>query len=205
VAERSRTPTAHTDDRELITAAQSGDTRALDQLLHRYYPQVYGICRRMTGNDQDALDATQDALIALTRGIGRYDGRASFSTWSYRVTTNACLDELRRRKRRPLPDGDQALEPRPGGAPALDQTVADRMALDDALAGLPAEFRAAVVLRDVLGLDYAEIAEVLEIPPGTVRSRIARGRRALAGHIGEPKSDGTSPEPPPSKSTHHGN
>jgi len=91
------------DDSDLIEAAQAGDRQALDALLRRHYDRVYGICRRMTGNDHDALDAAQDALIAITRGIDRYDGRAAFSTWAYRVTTNACLDELRRRKRRPLP------------------------------------------------------------------------------------------------------
>ncbi len=127
----------------------------------------------MTGNDHDALDATQDALIAITRGLDRYDGRAAFTTWAYRVTTNACLDELRRRKRRPVPasnDRDGVDSPGPGagpsGAPHLDQTVADRLAIDGALQQLPPEFRAPVVLRDVLGLDYAEIADVLAIPAG---------------------------------------
>jgi len=186
------------DDSDLIEAAQAGDRQALDALLRRHYDRVYGICRRMTGNDHDALDAAQDALIAITRGIDRYDGRAAFSTWAYRVTTNACLDELRRRKRRPLPASDDRDEPGsptdPGttqsGAPHLDQAVADRLAIDGALQSLPAEFRAPVVLRDVLGLDYAEIAEVLAIPPGTVRSRIARGRRALADHLGPSRGDG---------------
>jgi RNA polymerase sigma-70 factor (ECF subfamily) len=194
VADRT-TEADRTAEMDLIAAAQAGDQRALDQLLRAHYPQVYAICRRMTGNDHDALDAAQDALIALTRGIGRYDGRASFSTWSYRVTTNACLDELRRRKRRPTPDDELALDGRPGGPPALDQSVSDRLTIDEALATLPPEFRAPVVLRDVLGLDYAEIADVLEIPPGTVRSRIARGRRALAGEIGRNQSPPPSVEP----------
>jgi len=182
VAERPR-KVVDGDEQDLISRAQGGDERALDQLLRLQYHHVYGICRRMTGNDQDALDATQDALIALTRGIQRYDGRAAFSTWAYRVTTNACLDELRRRKRRPVPAADIPVDTRPSGAPNLDQTVVDRLALDEGLAALSPEFRAPVVLRDVLGLDYAEISEVLEIPPGTVRSRIARGRRSLATQI----------------------
>lgn len=134
------------------------------------------------GNDADALDATQEALIAIVRGLGRFDGRAAFGTWAYRIATNACLDELRRRRRRPqpgLPDLDRA-EPVPAG----DETVADRLAVDAALAALPPDFRAAVVLRDLLRLDYAEIAEVLDIPPGTVRSRIARGRAALVSLLG---------------------
>ena len=194
MADRTRT-TIDPDEQDLITRAQAGDTRALDQLLRSRYNQIYGICRRMTGNDQDALDATQDALIALTRGIHRYDGRAAFSTWSYRVTTNACLDELRRRKRRPVPAADIPVDTRPSGAPHLDQTVVDRLALDEALTALSPEFRAPVVLRDVLGLDYAEISEVLDIPPGTVRSRIARGRRSLATQIARN-------QPPPSTVLH---
>jgi len=175
---------AEPSDEQLVTAAQGGDRRALDDLLRRHYDRVYAICRRMTGNDADALDATQDALIAITRGLGRYDGRARFTTWSYRVATNACLDELRRRKRRPVPQEDTVFEAVPSSAPRLDQAVADRLTIDEALAQLPGDFRAAVVLRDVIGLDYADISEVLSIPPGTVRSRIARGRRTLADRIG---------------------
>ena len=175
---------AEPTDETLIEALQAGDERALNTLLERHYQRIYGICRRMTGNDQDALDATQDALIAISRGLDRYDGRARFTTWAYRVTTNACLDELRRRKRRPIPQDDLTLEPRSSSDPRLDDTVADRLTIDAALAELPGDFRAAVVLRDVIGLDYADIADALEIPPGTVRSRIARGRRALADHIG---------------------
>ena len=150
-------------------------------LLRRHHDAVYRICRRIAGNDADALDATQEALIAVVRGLPRFDGRSAFTTWLYRVSTNACLDELRRRRRRPTPTDDEAMPVRrDDGAPAFDDTVGSRLELDDALATLPEEFRAAVVLRDQLGLDYAEIAEVLEIPPGTVRSRIARGRSALA-------------------------
>jgi RNA polymerase sigma-70 factor (ECF subfamily) len=140
----------------------------------------------LAGNDADALDATQEALLAIVRGLPRYDGRAAFTTWSYRVATNACLDELRRRSRRPdpgLPETEAAV---PAGEPLLDDRVADRLDLDSALGQLALEFRAPVVLRDVAGLDYAEIAEVLDLRPGTVRSRIARGRahlaRALAGN-----------------------
>jgi RNA polymerase sigma-70 factor (ECF subfamily) len=125
------------------------------------------------------------------RGLPRFDGRAAFSTWVHRVATNACLDELRRRGRRPQVvrrldaaptehDGRRgALDPA-DPTPGADERVPDRMAIDDALATLPEEFRVAVVLRDHLGLDYAEIAEVLDLPPGTVRSRIARGRARLA-------------------------
>ena len=145
------------------------------------------MCRRITGNDADALDATQDAMMAVVRGLPRFDGRARFSTWVYRVATNTCLDELRRRKRRPvvgLPEHDgEVLDIPSDGEMAVDDGVATRLDVDAALAELPEEFRAAVVLRDLCQLDYAEISEVLDIPAGTVRSRIARGRRQLADRI----------------------
>ncbi len=137
------------------------------------------MCRRLAGNEADALDATQEALINISRRLDRFDGRSAFSTWAYRVATNACLDELRRRGRRPTP-GLPEQEPAETGAPAVDAGVAGRLDIEAALAELPPEFRAPVVLRDQLGMDYAEISEVLSIPPGTVRSRIARGRRRLA-------------------------
>src|SRR5207244_11281137 len=123
--------------------------------------------------------------LALTRGLPRYDGRSLFTTWLYRVATNAALDELRRRKRRP--DPAEWTEDRPGpagaggGSPAsVESVVAARLDVDAALAGLSPDFRAAVVLRDLCDLDYSEIAEVLDVPIGTVRSRIARGRAAMA-------------------------
>ncbi len=155
----------------------------MDALLRRHYDRIYALCRRMTGQDADAADAAQEALMAIVRGLPRFDGRAAFSTWAYRIASNACIDELRRRGRRPDP-GLPEHEHRPrAAAPELADTVSERMALDDALATLPDDFRAAIALRDQLGLDYAEIAEVLQIPPGTVRSRIARGRRALAEQL----------------------
>ena len=173
-----------------MRAAQDGDERALDTLLRRHHGNLYALCRRMTRNDADAQDATQDAMIAIVRGLHRFDGRAAFGTWAYRITTNACIDELRRRGRRPDPGLPEVeAEPR-GAAPGVAESVADRFDLDAALATLPEDFRAALVLRDVLGLDYAEIAEVLDIPPGTVRSRISRGRAAMARHLEE--TDGNS-------------
>lgn len=173
------------DDRALVAQAQAGERAALDELLRRHYDRIYAICRRIAGNDADAADATQEALMAIVRGVAKFDNRAAFSTWSYRVATNACLDELRRRKRRPTPalvdehDGwaDQNIDDH---SPDFDEQLVVRDELQTALNQLPEEFRAPVVLRDCGGLDYAEIAETLGIPPGTVRSRIARGRTKLA-------------------------
>lgn len=171
-----------------MAAAQQGDRAAMDALLRRHHQRIWAVCRRMAGNDADAADATQEALVLIVRRIDTFDGRARFTTWAHRVATNACLDELRRRRRRPvdpLPDDD----PDRFGATAspdraLDASVSDRIDIDTALADLPEEFRLPIVLRDVAGHDYAEIAEILDLPPGTVRSRIARGRRRLADALG---------------------
>jgi RNA polymerase sigma-70 factor (ECF subfamily) len=165
---------------DLVAAARHGDRAALEELLRLHHDRIHALARRITGNDADAADATQEAMLAIVRGLPRFDSRSSFSTWAYRVTSNACLDELRRRRRRPLVDlADDRAEPADATVP-VDTTVADRLRLDAALTQLPEEFRVAVVLRDVCDLDYAEIAAVLDVPPGTVRSRIARGRARLA-------------------------
>lgn len=187
-----------------MAAAQSGDRRALDTLLRRHAEALHGLCRRITGNDADADDATQEALLAIVRGLGRFDGRSAFTTWAYRVATNACLDELRRRQRRPEPTDDELLDGLRGGAGAGDdrsiETSSDRIDIDAALSDLSPEFRAAVVLRDLLGLEYAEISDVLGIPAGTVRSRIARGRAALADRLradGNPEASAVRPRKRP--------
>lgn len=184
-----------------MLGAQAGDRAALDALLRRHHDRIHAVCRRLAGNEADALDATQEALIAIARGIGRFDGRAAFSTWAYRVATNACLDELRRRRRRPTPGLPDDLDAGIGGHPSAPTDVPgidglpDRLAIDAALAQLPREFQAPVVLRDLCDLDYAEIASVLEIPPGTVRSRIARGRAQLAALL-DPRNQTDPPKRP---------
>lgn len=173
-------------DAALIAAAQAGDRAAVDALLRRHYDRIFGVCRRITGNDADAADAAQEALIGMVRHLAKFDGRSSFGTWAYRIATNASLDELRRRRRRPSVGVGESV----GHDPAHElidpdaglriDGVADRLALDVALAALPEDFRVPLVLRDVGTLDYGEIASVLDIPIGTVKSRIARGRAALA-------------------------
>jgi len=179
-------------DRQLALAAARAERGAIDLLLARHVDRIHAVCRRILGNEQDALDACQEALLAITRGIGSFDGRAQFSTWCYRVATNAALDEARRRARRPSPIAvlpDHRGDPEP----ATDERVADVVDVDAALARVPEEFRVAVALRDLAGLDYAEIAAVLDVPAGTVRSRIARGRAALAGLLGNRTPAGDRP------------
>jgi len=191
---------AEPDDVDLVESARAGDDRALDDLLRRQTPWIRSWCRRLTGNDADALDATQEALISVVRGLPRFDGRSSFATWVYRIATNAALDELRRRKRRPVVslDDERSARREPAGTgPSIGQAVGDRLDIDAALAQVPLEFRAPVVLRDLCRLDYAEIAEVLGIPAGTVRSRISRGRAVLAALLGDPEGNPeTSPDRP---------
>lgn len=197
---RRGTPVTSADEPALVVAARHGDREALEQLLRLHQPRLHTLCRRLCQNPADALDALQDALIAIVRGLPHFDGRASFRTWAYRVTTNACLDELRRRHRRPLALGEPEELP-----VATDhdrpEAMVDRVDIDRALAELTPDFRVAVVLRDLCRLDYAEIAEVLDLPPGTVRSRIARGRAALAELLApshgpsEPRRSGNQPGP----------
>ncbi|MCU1457094.1 MAG: putative polymerase subfamily sigma factor [Actinomycetia bacterium] len=178
-------------DDELARAAASGDAQALDELLARHVDRVHGVCARVLRDPQDALDATQNALIAIARGIDRFDGRAAFTTWMYRVATNAALDEGRRSSRRPTPVDElpNAVDGRSG----TEATVSASIDVHAALAQLPDEFRVAVVLRDLEDLDYAEIAAILDIPPGTVRSRIARGRTALAAILTDRSAGNSDP------------
>jgi len=194
-----------------VTAAQGGDRNALDQLLRRHYDRIHAVCRRIAGGSKDADDACQEALIKIVRNLPAFDGRSSFGTWAYRIATNASLDEIRKRNRRPglhLVDdsatGDDPVDP--GAAASVDQ-IGDRLLLDRALDDLPDDLRAAVVLRDVGDLDYHEIADALDIPVGTVKSRISRGRARLAGQlrlsVAEPAAtgresddDGNHPGPP---------
>jgi RNA polymerase sigma-70 factor, ECF subfamily len=179
-------------DEDLARRAALGERASLEILLARHLDQIHAICRRILGHPEDALDATQEALIAISRGINRFDSRSRFTTWMYRVATNAALDEARRRRRRPL-----ASEHLPELATVADTTdaVDARLDVDAALATLPADYRAAVALRDLAGLDYAEIATVLDIPIGTVRSRIARGRAFLADRIGNRADPPARPTP----------
>jgi RNA polymerase sigma-70 factor, ECF subfamily len=172
----------------LVAGAQRGESESLNILLERHYSKIYAVCRRVAGNDADAADATQHALLSIARGIARFDGTSAFTTWAYRVATNAALDELRKVKRRPQPT-DFADEQAVASLPIANRTAnaieqaGIRIDIDRGLAQLAPEFRAAIVLRELCGLDYQEIADTLGVPVGTVRSRIARGRAALATQL----------------------
>ncbi len=158
---------------------------ALNDLLREHYSMIRAVCWRILTNDADADDATQNTLMSIARRIDSFDGRSEISTWIYRIATNAALDEVRRRRRRPQPAQEETLlhvvDSRSERAIAsIDST--DYLSV--ALAQVPEDFRVALVLRDVADLDYEEIGRILNIPIGTVRSRIARGRSRLADIVG---------------------
>lgn len=144
---------------------------------------IYNFAYRLTGNADDAYDLVQEVLLRVRKGLLAYTP-GSFEGWLWRITRNAFLDDVRRRKRRPtvpLPEGDRHDS---ASAPGPDEVLAAVRLSEDvatALLQLPYDFREAVVLCDVVGLSYEEIAEAVEIPVGTVRSRIHRGRRMLRG------------------------
>ncbi len=166
------------EDLRLARAAVAGDARALDALLARHYDRVHLICRRVLRDPQDAADARQEAMLSISRNIRSFEGRNDFGAWVYRIATNAAIDLHRRAYRREETTDrlSQIVNPSSG----TSTVVRTRLDVDAALAELPDEYREAVVLREIGDLEYADIATILEIPVGTVRSRIARGREMLA-------------------------
>jgi RNA polymerase sigma-70 factor (ECF subfamily) len=140
---------------------------------------LYNVAYRLTGNDDDAYDLVQEALLRVRKGLETYQP-GSMEAWLSRIVTNVFLDEVRRRRRRPveaLPEDPERLLPSSPGADEATETLPDDV--QAALRRLPEDFRTAVVLCDVVGLSYEEIADALAVPVGTVRSRIHRGRRLL--------------------------
>jgi len=191
-------PEAETDE-ELVRRSVAGDAGAFASLVRRHETRVYSVCMRVLGNPDDAADAAQDALLTAFRKLGQFRGEARFTTWMHRVTVNACYDLLRKRRRQPMlrlaGDDDEPLPdlgpPHPDHA---DEVVGTRDAAA-ALALVPEEFRVAVVLADVEDLPYEQIAKVLDVPIGTVKSRVHRGRLALARAMGlDAREPGAAPE-----------
>ena len=176
-----------TPDLDLIAHARQGDLAAFNVLVERYQKGVYNLCLRMLGSPAPAEDAAQEAFISAHRSLDRFRGQ-SFRAWLFRIAANACYNELRRRKARPATSLDRTgyederpIEP-PDAAPSMEERAANaelHRALEDALARLPDDQRLAVVLCDVQGFGYAEIAEMMRVSLGTVKSRISRARSRL--------------------------
>lgn len=176
------------DEAALIKDAQRGDVDAYNTLVLHYQKQAYNVAYRIMGDPDSAADATQDAFISAYNAINRFRG-GSFKAWLLRIVTNACYDELRRRKRRPQASLDALYveDPAPGlhmvTRPENPEAHAQRMDLQDAiqqcLQGLSEEQRTVVVLSDMQGFSYEEIAEVEHVALGTVKSRLSRARAGM--------------------------
>ncbi len=181
------TGTPDSEIQVLIERARAGDTRAFEDLARREERALYRHALRIVGTTSDAEDVVQDALFSAWRSIASFQG-LSFRAWLFRIATNRALDQLRSRKRRPElpldpPDDDDVTWAEPvAPGPDLTQLVGDREALaavETALESLPAEQRTALLLRDVEGFAYEEIAVITSVEIGTVKSRIHRGRLAV--------------------------
>ena len=192
-------PGVDTSDETLAGRAAAGDEPAFEALVIRYQARVFRLARRLTGNDGDAQDALQDAFLQVHRHLPSFRGEARFSTWLYRIATNAALMVRRARVRRPaesleefLPrfdgEGRHAATPDELRAPCRAEEALDRQLLaEKARAGidlLPDLYREAFVLRDLEELTTADVAEVLGVEPATVRQRVHRARLMLRGYLG---------------------
>lgn len=179
-------------DRELVDEARQGNQEAFADLVRRYEVRVFNLARMSTGNDADAEDVAQEVFVRVFRGLGGYRGDSTFRTWLYRVAVNVIRTYRTRpslfgRFRRVEPDGADGANEMDGlaGPGNLEDSVAYRNAIDHALGRLPADLRTAVTLRDIDGLEYKEIAAVLDVPIGTVMSRISRARERLRPILAE--------------------
>jgi RNA polymerase sigma-70 factor (ECF subfamily) len=171
-------------DAALVKQYLRGEMAAFTELMTAHEDRVFAVCLRMLRDREAALDATQETFITVFRKADRFAGRSAFSTWLYRVAVNTCYDQVRRNRRHaadPLPEINDPVDP---SAQDPFESVEVRPDLEAALGALPEEFRAAVVLSDVEGLALQTVADILDVPVGTVKSRVFRGRRLLAESLG---------------------
>ncbi|TML77072.1 MAG: sigma-70 family RNA polymerase sigma factor [Actinobacteria bacterium] len=190
---------ADSEDRELVEQFARGDSHAFDAIVQRYEQRVYAIALRMTGNIEDARDAMQDVFISALRALRSFRGDAQLSTWFHRVAVNASLDVLRKRKRHVAEPIEEAGE-RPSddiGPEDAAARAARAAEVQRALLHVSDDHRAVLVLHDLQDLDYAQTAAALDIPVGTVKSRLHRARIEMAellGHLRETEPT-EGPEP----------
>jgi len=171
-------------DIELIDRYLTGDIDAFTELVTAHEDRVFAICLRMLSSREAALDATQDTFLTVFRKADRYKAQAAFSTWLYRVTVNTCYDLLRREKRRGADRIPESYDPIDPQATDPFDAVDVRPDIESALAQLSPEFRAAVVLVDLQGMSLEQAGDTLEVPTGTVKSRLFRARKQLAQSLG---------------------
>jgi RNA polymerase sigma-70 factor (ECF subfamily) len=175
-------------DEELVRLYLAGDEHAFSVLVERHQARVFNVALRVLGDADDARDAAQDAFLSMLRKLSQFRGDSAFTTWLHRVTVNSCYDILRKRRRQPVlrliaDEDDPAPDIGPPVPDHADATV-DSIDVTRALQLIPEEYRVTLVLADVQDLPYEEIARVLDVPVGTVKSRVHRGRIALARAMG---------------------
>ena len=168
-------------DELLVRRAQRGERFAFEKLVERHEQRLYTLAARVLGSRDEAADAVQDALVRAWLALPKFRGDARFSTWLYRITVNAAHDARAKRRAQPVEEPPDPVDPRDRFA---ERELSGE--LQRALDALDESYRVAVVLYDVLGCSYAEIAELTEVPEGTVKSRIFRGRSELAERLGTP-------------------
>lgn len=192
-------------EQELVSAAKAGDQQAFEQLVQDNQNRIYSLAVRLAGDREEAFDLAQEAFVKAWQGLPAFQGESSFATWIYRLATNVCIDYLRKQKRRRQVESEVSLddEELSWTEPAdwsqdphrqLERSEQGR-ALARGLEALPEQQRQILVLRELSGLSYQEIAEKLNLDLGTVKSRIARARMALRKILAE---DGNFSVPPPS-------
>ena len=184
---------ASDSDELLVRRFQAGSSDAFEILVQRHGRRVYNLCLRILGDPDEAADASQDTFLAALRKLSTFRGDSAFTTWLHRVAVNACYDSLRRKRRRPLlqivRDEDDERPDTSLPAPDHADEVVFSVDVSRALLEVPEEFRVVLVLADVQDLPYDEIARVLEIPVGTVKSRVFRGRAALGRALGASRGE----------------
>ena len=181
------------EDREIIERVLGGDNNAFGLLVEKYQTKVYNLALRMSGNEDDAFDLSQEAFLRAWRSLSSFQFESAFSTWLFRLSSNICLDFLRAQKRRAsvsltlTNEEDEEIQldvPDPGKTPEEAALAAeDRALLEAALNSLPADQRQIITLRAIDDLSYTEIAEILQIQEGTVKSRLSRARTALRNKL----------------------
>lgn len=180
-------------DADLLARFLSGDERSFTTLMKRHEDRIFQLSMRILGNRTDALDATQETFITAFRKADQFRGDSAFGSWLYRIGINTCKDVLRKKRRWGEPE-ENVPEPETRAASLADE-VSLRLDLSNALAALSGEYREAVVMFDLGGIPYEEIARITGTNLGTVKSRISRGRRKLAElmeqHGGRPPSKGS--------------
>jgi len=180
------------DQKALIAAAQRGDLQAFNKLILAYQGLAYNLAYRILGDGEEAADATQDAFLKAYRGLKGYRG-GSFKAWILRIVTNACYDQLRSKQRRPADSLEAMLDESPdhslllwdeGEGPELHTLRTELSGVIQAgIATLPPDQRTVLVLSDILGFSYQEIAEIAAINLGTVKSRLSRAREKLRAFL----------------------